>query len=192
MCTERIYGSTGGQKMKVKIVASFASVLLLAVGFAQAKTTSEECSWPQKRMPPMRYTVNYAVSNSSATPVAETAIHIINRSRKNEACVYVVFKDKDGVEKGVAQGFIPANGSKVFATATTADAVSPPPPFVVDYAATVVNTDTPDLPLQTPFEGRAEIYSRNPSMQVAPFMTSGSSISNLPVQKSVQSTKGGH
>jgi hypothetical protein len=188
---------------------SFASVLLLtAVGSVCAQTTPPVVDCPpltlNRRMQPttpFRYTVNYAVSASDPSgsvgiPGTETAVQIINRhSSQKMGCVYVLFKDKDGVVQGVAQGSIPPNGSKVFATSANVSNSGTPPPFMVDYSASAVDTSSATQvvgsgdSMPVPFEGRAEIYSKNPKLQVAPFvMQSGGGMSVVPVQRAATAT----
>lgn len=195
--------------MKGKICSLSAALFLLlaAAGSVHAQSTTEECQplkLNRRGVPttPFRYTVNYAVSNpdpsgSVGIPGAETAVHIINRhpaSHHKAGCVYVLFKDKDGVTQGIAQGTIPPNGSRVFATSENVSNSGTPPPFIVEYPAAAVDTSsaaqvTPSIdPLKVPFEGRAEIYSYNPHLQVAPFVVDHGAMTVVPVQRGKTST----
>ena len=190
--------------MKGKICSLSAALFLLlaAAGSVHAQSTTEECQplkLNRRGVPttPFRYTVNYAVSNpdpsgSVGIPGAETAVHIINRhpaSHHKAGCVYVLFKDKDGVTQGIAQGTIPPNGSRVFATSENVSNAGTPPPFIVDYPAAAADTSSaaqviPSIdPINVPFEGRAEIYSYNPLLQVAPFVVDHGAMSAVPVQR---------
>lgn len=200
--------------MKGKIYSlSVASFLLLA---AAGSVYAQECTplllnrsgVPNK---PFRYTVNYAVSNpmpvdpALGTDGTETAIHIINRYPYSQyngrlGCIYVLFKDKNGIIQGIAQGMIPSHGSRVFATSYIANKGNPPP-FVVDYPALAADTSNPAqvLPdsemstMQVPFEGRAEIYAINPLLQVAPFaIGSNGTMTDIPMQRSTTPTTGTH
>jgi len=186
--------------MKVKIFSfSFASVLLLtAAGSVCAQTTPPAADCPpltfklKKGQPtttptvPFRYTINYAVSSSDSSPGAETAVQIINRnlSLRQDKCVYVLFKDKEGAIQGIAQGSIPSNGSRVFATSENVSNSGAPPPFVVDYPASAADTSQPTLA----FEGIAEIYSKNPKLQVAPFVVDKGAMTVVPVQRTTTAT----
>jgi len=168
---------------RINVVLSMAAVILITVTAASAQ---QESAAAPKLLG--RYTVNYASGGHQGEGL-ETVVAITNRHKKDNS-ILVQFKDSAGKLVCEAAANMPSDQTKKFAT------TAPVPPFsAIDYPAFITDaaTNPPTTGPCPPFQGRAEIYSTNPNIQVAPFLSADTGgLTVIPVQKGTQATKGGY
>ncbi|MGX9728076.1 MAG: hypothetical protein ACTFAK_12395 [Candidatus Electronema sp. VV] len=164
------------------VSAAIVTVAVAEAGILAPKSTNQ------------RYTVNYARS-SAGYPTINTIVSITSRSTKPND-ISVAFFDQQGALQCLAVGSVNVGQTRMFGTTAWADEFSYSP-INVDFPAFRVADSTVSPPTTTQdicddVEGRVEIYSKYPNLQVAPWLVSSGTMTAIPMQAKKQSSKGGH
>lgn len=170
---------------RINAVLSMAAVILMTATVASAQQESAASATTGRYG--WRYTVNYATGGHQGEG-PETVVSITNRGN-NPNNVYVLFKDSEGTPICSANGNMQSNYTEEFGTAADAS------PFSIEYPAFAIVDETTNPPTTSeepcpPFEGRAEIYSKNQNLQIAAWMNNNGMPTRIPVEKKSQATSG--
>ncbi len=147
----------------------------------------------------LRYTGNYGRASIGYDfgPTMNTVVSITNRASKPND-IAVAFLGQQGDMQCLAVGKMNPGQTGGFGTTAGIDPESYNySPVTVNFPAFRVAEPSVSPPTTTQdicddFEGRVEIYSQLPNLQVAPWLINNGNLTSIPMQSKKQSSKGGH